>query len=87
MNAGAVKQVAIGFVLLFATLFSSITVYAATETTAQDGFTAVAGTENVVIDRREKNNTTIVSGFLLALLVLLAVGALKHTKSKRIIED
>lgn len=50
--------------------------------TSSDGFTAVAGTDTVVMDKRAKNDIALLSAFMFAIAVLLAFGALKHARSK-----
>lgn len=46
------------------------------------GFTAVAGTETTVTDKRTKNNTALVSGFIITFVVLAAIGAMRYEKTK-----
>lgn len=63
-------------------LYLAPTAHAQTATTTQEqGFTAVAGTEVAVQDKR-KNNTTLVSGFALAFMALVLVGAVAHARRK-----
>lgn len=76
---------AIAAVLLLS--FSNLSVFASEEKIEQDSFTAVAGTEHVVTDRRQKNNITVVSGLVFAMLALLAAGALSHARSKKASAD
>jgi hypothetical protein len=87
MHVGSVKVAIVGFVVITMIWLGSASTIAASETSSQDGFTAVAGTESVVMDRRQKNNATLLSGFLLVTLVLLVAGALKHSKPKRTTKD
>jgi hypothetical protein len=53
------------------------------ESSETEGFTAVAGTDNVVTDRRAKNNSVLLSGFVLTILFLLVVGALRHATARQ----
>ena len=55
--------------------------YAASPTAKSDGFTAVAGTESVVMDKKTKNNATVVGGLVFASGILLLAGAKVHIKS------
>ncbi len=68
---------------LFVVFFFFVPTARAETTTAthEQGFTAVAGTEVAVQDKR-KNNTTLVSGFALAFFALVLVGAVAHTRRK-----
>jgi hypothetical protein len=87
MYVGVLKNIVLGLATVIIVLFSGASVLAAPEQTTNDGFTAVAGTENVVMDRRQKNNTAVISGFILAVCTLLVMGALRHVKTKKPSED
>jgi hypothetical protein len=84
MRALTSKTLLIGLYIVFASFAGAATptMYAKAETAQNDGFTAVAGTDDVVMDRRTKNDTALLSGFAIAGLVILAAGAAKHAKSR-----
>jgi hypothetical protein len=83
MYVGVLKNMVLGLAAVIVVLLSSANVLAAPEQTTSDGFTAVAGTESVVMDRRQKNNSEVIGSFILAISTLLILGALRQIKTKR----
>ena len=73
---GFLAVLALSFVFLSTSVRADTTVVS-----GEQGFTAVAGTEVAVQDKR-KNNTTLVSGFVLAFIALALVGAVAHSRRK-----
>lgn len=71
-------------VIILVISFLLISPYARAETTVstnEPGFTAVAGTEVAVQDKR-KNNTTLVSGFAFAFVALVLAGMIAHSRRR-----
>ena len=72
--------IAILFACFFAVFFS-LQVGAVADTQNTDTFTAVAGTDDVVMDKRTKNNTALASAVVLSVVVVLGASALSHIHS------
>ena len=81
MKVSLWKTAFFGVIVSLAIVFSSLGAFAADDASKQDGFTAVAGTEQTVIDRREKNNVAVFSGLVVTGLILLVLGALSHIRN------
>lgn len=77
-------RVLIGLGIIFCIICIHASVVTSAESNQKPGdFTAVAGTESVVIDKRAQNNTMVASLVVFSAIVVLGAMALSHIKSKQ----